>query len=246
MAIWDAYLSEAERRLIADAGYTQRMGWGDRPALIVIDVNYNFTGDRPLPAEQSLREWPNSCGLAAWEALPQINRLLDAAHRRGVPVFFATDDFREDGWNVGSWRWKTRRIDEDTSNTSRRTVSGSEIHADLERHPSDIIIRKLKPSAFNGTALRQLLTLLKVDTVIVTGTTTSGCVRATAVDAFSDNLRVIVPEEACFDRLPTSHAMSLFDLNAKYADVIPVAETVSHLESLRSGLFALPGDQRKT
>lgn len=246
MAIWDAYLSEAERRLIADAGYMQRMGWGDRPALIVIDVNYNFTGDRPLPAEESLKVWPNSCGLAAWEAIPHINRLLAVAHARGLPVFFVTDDFRDDGWNIGSWRWKTRRIDEDKSENHARSVAGSEIHADLARRTSDIIIRKLKPSAFNGTALHQLLTLLKVDSVILTGTTTSGCVRASAIDAFSDNLRVIVPEEACFDRLPTSHAISLFDLNAKYADVLSVAETVAHLERLPAGLFDLPGAQRKT
>lgn len=246
MAIWDAYLSEAERRLIADAGYTQRMGWGDRPALIVIDVNYNFTGDRPLPVEESLKVWPNSCGLAAWEAIPHINSLLVAAHDRGLPVFFVTDDFRDDGWNIGSWRWKTRRIDEDKSESHGRSVAGSEIHSALERRASDIIIRKLKPSAFNGTALHQLLTLLKVDTVILTGTTTSGCVRASAIDAFSDNLRVIVPEEACFDRLPTSHAISLFDLNAKYADVMSVAETVTHLETIPAGLFDLPGAQRRT
>lgn len=242
MAIWDPYLSEAERKLIGDAGYTQRMGWGSRPALIVIDVNYNFTGDKPLPVEESIVTWPNSCGLAGWEALPQINLLLGACHARNIPVFFATDDFRSDGWNIGSWLWKTSRIGEERSSSARpRAVDGSAIHDSLERCPSDVVIRKLKPSAFNGTALRQLLTLLGVDTVVVCGTTTSGCVRATAVDAFSDNLRVIVPEEACFDRLPTSHAISLFDLNAKYADVLGVAEVAGHIRQLPNDLFRLPG-----
>ena len=80
-----------------------------------------------------------------------------------------------------------------------------------------------------------------MDTLVVCGTTTSGCVRSTAVDAFSDNLRVIVPEEACFDRLPTSHAISLFDLNAKYADELGVAEVVEHIEQLPDDLFRLPG-----
>jgi nicotinamidase-related amidase len=241
MAIWDPYLSEAERRLIADAGYAQRMGWGARPALIVIDVNYNFTGDKPLPVTESIVAWPNSCGVVGWDALPQINRLLSACHARNVPVFFATDDFRSDGWNIGSWMWKTNRITEDAPSARSRVVDGSAIHDSLKRRPSDVIIRKLKPSAFNGTALRQLLNLLGVDTLVVCGTTTSGCVRSTAVDAFSDNLRVIVPEEACFDRLPTSHAISLFDLNAKYADVLGVEEVVEHIEQLPDDLFRLPG-----
>jgi nicotinamidase-related amidase len=141
---------------------------------------------------------------------------------------------------MGSWLWKTSRISEDLNSAKNRTLDGSAIHSDLERIGSDVIIQKLKPSAFNGTPLRQLLTLLQVDTLIVTGTTTSGCVRATVLDAFSDNMRVLVPEEACFDRIEASHAINLFDMNAKYADVIKTDEAVSYLEKIPKGTFRLP------
>ena len=238
--IWDKYLPPSDREIIELAGYSQRMGFGDRPALIVVDVNYNFTGDKPEPIKQSISRWPNSCGEVAWRALPHINRLLRACHRRGLPSFFTTDGFRSDGWNAGSWLWKTGRISEERGSAQRSNLDGSDIHRDLEREPSDILIRKLKPSAFNGTSLRQLLSLLKVDTLVVCGTTTSGCVRATAIDAFSDNIRVIVPEEACFDRIEASHAVSLFDMNAKYADVVSTDEVVAHLEQVPEGLFKLP------
>ncbi len=238
--IWDKYLPQRDRDILAAAGYSQPMGFGERPALIVIDVNYNFTGDRREPVEDSIKRWPNSCGEAAWDALPYLNCLLQQCHRRGVPVFFATDGFRSDGWNMGSWLWKTSRVSEDLGTAKNRNFDGSAIHAALERIPSDVIIQKLKPSAFNGTPLRQLLTLLKVDTLIVAGTTTSGCVRATVLDAFSDNMRVIIPEEACFDRIEASHAINLFDMNAKYADVLPTDHVVGHLENIPKQLFRLP------
>lgn len=238
--IWDKYLPQNDREIMELAGYSRPIGFGARPALMIVDVNYNFTGDKPEPIKQSIARWPNSCGEAAWRALPQINRLLQAGHRRGIPVFFTTDDFRPDGWNRGSWLWKTGRIGEERATPRRSNLDGSEIHRDLDRQPSDILIRKLKPSAFNGTSLRQLLSLLKVDTLVVGGTTTSGCVRATVIDAFSDNVRVIVPEEACFDRIEASHAVSLFDMNAKYADVVPIDEALTSLEQVPEGLFELP------
>ena len=90
--------------------------------------------------------------------------------------------------------------------------------------PRDIVIKKQKPSGFFGTNLASYLTLLGCDSVIVVGTTTSGCVRATVVDAFSLNYRVILAEEGCFDRSEASHAVSLCDMHAKYADVVPTAE----------------------
>ena len=238
--IWDASLPQRDRDILSGAGYSQKMGFGTRPALVVVDVNYHFTGDRPEPVEESIKRWPNSCGEAAWQALPHLNRIVQTCHRRDIPVFFVTDDFRADGWNMGSWRWKTSRVGERPAATKKADVDGSEINAALERRPSDILIRKLKPSAFNGTPLRQLLTLLKVDTLVIGGTTTSGCVRATVIDAFSDNFRVIVPEEGCFDRIEVSHAISLFDMNAKYADVLPTGEVVAELGKVPPGLFDLP------
>jgi maleamate amidohydrolase len=96
------------------------------------------------------------------------------------------------------------------------------------------------PSAFHGTRLQSYLTYLKCDSVIVGGTTTSGCVRASVIDAFSQNFRVIVAEECCFDRAQASHAINLCDMNAKYADVIGTAEVVDYIERLPDKLFELP------
>ena len=106
--------------------------------------------------------------------------------------------------------------------------------------PKDIVIKKQKPSGFFGTNLASYLTLLGCDSVIIVGTTTSGCVRATVVDAFSLNYRVILAEEGCFDRSEASHAVSLCDMHAKYADVVSTAEILSYFDQLPGDLFDLP------
>jgi maleamate amidohydrolase len=119
-------------------------------------------------------------------------------------------------------------------------VHGNEIVATIAPGPKDIVVKKQKPSGFFGTNLASYLTLLGCDSVIIVGTTTSGCVRATVVDAFSLNYRVILAEEGCFDRSQASHAVSLCDMHAKYADVVPTAEVLSYFEQLPTGLFDLP------
>jgi len=101
-------------------------------------------------------------------------------------------------------------------------------------------VLKQMPSAFHGTRLQSYLTFLRCDSVIVTGTTTSGCVRASVIDAFSQNFGVIVPEECCFDRSQASHAINLCDMNAKYADVISTAEVIKYIDALPERLFELP------
>ena len=102
------------------------------------------------------------------------------------------------------------------------------------------MIYKQKPSGFFGSNMASYLTLLGCDSVIVTGTTTSGCVRATVLDAFSLNYRVAIAEEGCFDRSQASHAINLCDMNAKYADVVKTGDVLTFLDGLPSGMFALP------
>ena len=125
-----------------------------------------------------------------------------------------------------------RRIRRSSFRTKR---SPADIMDEIVPGPSDIVIRKLKPSAFSGTPLKSFLTLLGADSIIVAGTTTSGCVRATVMDAFSENLRVVVAEDACFDRAQASHAINLCDMNAKYADVVSLETVMEYLETLRVG-----------
>ena len=146
---------------------------------------------------------------------------------------------RADNWDSGSWSWKNTRTEEKrlVGDTGR---DGNEIVDEIAPEPHDIIVLKQKPSGFFGTNLLSYLVLLGCDSVIVTGTTTSGCVRATVLDAFSNNFRVTVAEEACFDRSQASHAINLCDMQAKYADVLPVDEVKRYLASLPKGLFELP------
>ncbi|MGH7004373.1 MAG: isochorismatase family protein [Alphaproteobacteria bacterium] len=238
--VWDKFLTPRDKQIFGAAGYEQPQGFGKRPALLIIDVNYNFCGDRPEPILESVKRWPNSCGEDAWAALPHIQSLLGTARGKGLPVIYTTGGFRADGWDYGSWHWKNSRIKESVRQP-KRNIDGEAIMAEIAPRPEDLVIPKLKPSAFHGTPLRPFLTLLGADSLIVCGTTTSGCVRATVIDAFSDNYRVTIAEEGCFDRAQSSHAINLMDMQAKYADVRPAAEIAAHLAGLPEGLFALPG-----
>jgi nicotinamidase-related amidase len=231
---WDRFLTSSDREVISAAGYGAKGGLGERPVLLVVDMTYNFCGDRAEPILASIKRWRASCGEAAWDAVPQIEALIAVARQRGVPVIYTLRDARDDGWDRGRWRGKNRRSSEDAGRDGNRIV------AELAPQPGDIVLRKQKPSAFFATPLIAQLTQLRCDTVIVAGCTTSGCVRATVLDAFSYNLRVAVPQDAVFDRAEASHAISLFDMNAKYADVLPAAEIAAWLRAVPQGMFDLP------
>jgi maleamate amidohydrolase len=234
--IWDEFLTERDKAVFAAGGFGARAGFGKRPALLVIDVNRAFCGDRPEPILESIRRWRNSCGEEAWVALGYIKSLIDAAHAKGLPVVYTTGERRPDNWDAGGWRWKSARGDQ----AGGLGVDGNEIVAMIAPGPRDIVVKKQKPSGFFGTNLASYLTLLGCDGVIIVGTTTSGCVRATAIDAFSLNYRVTLAEEGCFDRSEASHAVSLCDMHAKYADVVSTSEILAYFDALPSGLFDLP------
>jgi maleamate amidohydrolase len=238
--IWNRFLTERDKAVFAAGGFGARAGFGKRPALVVIDVNWAFCGERPEPILESIKRWRTSCGEESWVALKYIKTLIEAARAKRVPVIYTTGERRPDNWDAGSWRWKSARGDE-ASRTVLDGVDGNEIVAMIAPGPHDIVIKKQKPSGFFGTNLASYLTLLGCDSVIIVGTTTSGCVRATVVDAFSFNYRVILAEEGCFDRSEASHAVSLFDMHAKYADVVPTAEVLSYFSKLSANLFELPG-----
>jgi maleamate amidohydrolase len=234
--IWDRYLTARDKEVFAASGYAQPAGYGARPALAIIDVSYNFAGDRPEPILQSIKRWANSCGEASWPAIDVIRRTLAAGRAKGLPVVYSTYEWHSNGFDFGGWLWKNHRLRE----SAEAVNEGNRIVAEIAPQADDIVIKKKKPSAFFGTPLLSYLIDLKVDSLITMGTTTSGCVRATVVDAFSNNLRSIVVEDACFDRSEVSHAISLFDMNAKYADVAPSGEVLRYIETLPDGLFPAP------
>ena len=237
--VWDQFLTERDKAVFAAAGYGARGGFGKRPALLVIDVSYAFTGDTPgEPILESIKRWRNSCGAESWDAIAHIKKLIDKAHDKQLPVIYTTGVRRPDMWDSGGWRAKNTRSLEAPKTASNR--HGYDIVDEIAPSAKDLVIYKQKPSGFFGTPMTGYLTQLQCDSVIVTGTTTSGCVRATVVDAFSYNYRVAMVEEGCFDRSQASHAMTLCDLGAKYADIVKSEDVLSYFDTLQTGMFDLP------
>jgi maleamate amidohydrolase len=230
MAVWDDVLPEEDRLVFEAGGWGSRVGYGSRPALLVIDVNYNFVGDRPEPILDSVQRWRFSCGERGWAGIAQLAKLIDACREAGVPILYTSMERRPDGLDQGvSSRGKTTRSAEDNDVAGSL---GNQIVAEIAPQPKDIVIIKPKPSVFHGTPLLDYLIEMGIDTVIVTGTTTSGCVRAAVVDAVQYNFRAVVPEECVWDRGQLSHKVNLFDMQMKYADVNPTEDVIRYVLSL--------------
>lgn len=215
----------AEELEIFDAvGYGRPLEFGNRPAVLVVDVTYGFTGDRLEPILEAIQRFPLSSGQSAWKAVHALETLLELARGRKIPIIYTKNAPRRNEVERGAWGSKT---------APPETSSHIDPDAIVERiapEEADFVVQKTKPSGFFSTPLASWLIHLGVDTLLVGGGTTSGCLRATVVDAFSYNLRVFVVEECCFDRSPTSHAINLFDMHQKYAEVITLAEARRHLE----------------
>jgi maleamate amidohydrolase len=218
VAIWDDVVPRAEQELYERGGWGGRAGFGRRPGLLVVDMYTAFVD----PA------YPFSSPDAP-ATVRVIQSLLRAARAVGAPVFFSRATRRTISAERG--RWKVRAGDWPIMADAK----AYEIVPELKPLASESVVVKSAPSAFAGTDLFAYLIYHAVDTLIVTGTVTSGCVRDTVLDAFSSNFRVIVPQEAVCDRGATSHKVSLFDIHMKYGDVLPVAEVLDYLRDVRDG-----------
>ena len=198
--------------------FNTRVGFGERPALILIDFCQGY--------------FDRGCDLFAGveDALGSALRVRAAARSARVPVILTNVVYQADGRDGGRFFEKAKPL--------RNFVQGSAMGAwphGLVPHADELVVSKQYPSAFFGTSLASTLTSLRVDSVLLTGLTTSGCVRATCVDAMSHGFRTAVIAEACGDRHPAPHEANLFDMNAKYADVVSEAEAVAFLEKRGSG-----------
>lgn len=206
----------AVRELYARAGFGGRVGWGSRPAVLVIDM---------------AKAWVDSSeqlGSDLAHVLDSIVGLLEVARRKGLPIYFTTMAYDSAMREVGAVvLLKTPHTGHMIRGSDRVQLADV-----LDRRPDEPLIEKPRASAFYGTNLRAMLQSDGVDTIIVTGCSTSGCVRASAESAFNENIRVIVPAEAVGDRSPTAHEANLFDIDARYGDVVSLRETLAHLESL--------------
>jgi nicotinamidase-related amidase len=227
MAIWDDLLTPLDREVLQLSGYGARQGLGERPAILAVDVTYNFTGERSEPIVDAVRRSRNACGADAWAAVDAIRRVLGAAREMAVPVIYTVGEPRRRSVDVGRWGGKNVRAANEGA--TGQWDQGNRVVDEIAPQPADYVLRKAKPSAFFGTPLPSYLNELNVDTLIVMGGTTSGCVRATVIDAFSFNYRVGVVLEGTFDRFSGSHKINLFDMWAKYADIITVDEATAYL-----------------
>jgi nicotinamidase-related amidase len=204
------------RKEFHDKGFGRRVGFGQRPALLAVDFITGFTDLRsPLAGDLDTQ-------------LAATVTLLEPARAAGIPVIFSTVAYDAELQEAGIW---VRKIP-----ANSWLVEGSEwvkVDARLNQRPNETTLVKKYASCFFGTDLAARLVSRRVDTLIITGCTTSGCVRATAVDACSYGFHTIVVEEAVGDRAALPHEASLFDIDAKYGDVVGLGETVSYLQGLR-------------
>lgn len=193
---------------------------GPRPGLLAVDLyNLVFEGG-PRPVADVVQAHPSSCGLHAWNAIGPLQELFALARSRGLPVFYTTTETRKE-------------VDPaEVRATHRQERAGDDayrIREEFRPEPGDVVIYKERASAFFGTPLVAHLRRRGVESLIVCGESTSGCVRASVVDAYSYGFHTVVVEEGCFDRSPLSHAINLFDMHHKYADVMGLAELKRHL-----------------
>ena len=192
----------------------QPTGMGDKPALLVVDAINAFT-DPACPL-----------GSAVDAEIAVIQQLLKRFRELGLPVFFTTQAYDDETTN-SVWREKLPACKYLQAGTDLVDVDPR-----LERRDNETVVLKYVPSGFFETGLKDQLLAEGVDTVFVVGFTTSGCVRASAVDSVSSNFRTIVVPEGCGDRDPDAHKSNLYDLDAKYADLISVDDSLALLGEL--------------
>lgn len=218
---WDDLISDEEKRAYRAAGFGRPTGLGRRPALLIIDVQYRTVGTRRMPFWEAIEEFPTSCGDVAWDAVDNIARLLALFRRNGWPVLYPYVAPKQ-GFDAG-------RLSDKVPAIMGVAAKGYEFVEAIAPRENDVLVPKKHPSAFFGTPLASYLINVAADTLVVTGCSTSGCVRGTVVDGFAYNFRVLVPQDAVFDRSRVSHAVNLFDMAEKYADVMPTDEALAAL-----------------
>jgi maleamate amidohydrolase len=195
---------------------------GANPALLAIDLYEVVYRGGAHPPHTLAKTYPNSCGRYAYEAIEPTKRLFAGARGAGLSIFYSTGDTRDAS--------KPRFVAATKRNRPTFDPTDYDIRPEFKPQGGDVVITKQRASVFYGTPLLAHLTQLGVQTLIVCGESTSGCVRASAVDAYSNGFHVVLVEECCFDRSELSHKVNLFDMHHKYADVMHIDEVIAHLQ----------------
>jgi len=230
--VWDRFLTEQDKGSLQHKE-PKKIGFGQNPALLLIDLYRWVFGDKPEPLLEAIKTWPGSCGMAGWNALPYIQELLAKAREVDMPIIHVTglDGVMLEHWSFRRDGGKRANMTKEQLERMRRKF---DIVDEVKPRPGETVLKKSSPSAFWGTPLVGHLNFLGIDTIIACGESTSGCVRASVVDGATNRMRMIVAEECVFDRHEACHAINLFDMNQKYADVLPLAEILAYLDAWRA------------
>ncbi len=224
---WRSFLPPEEAKTYHSAGFGAPQPFGKRPALLVIDCTIAFTGSSPdLSLEEAVAEFRTACGPGSWEALRHVTTLVESFRGKRLPIVFTRTDLAIRAVMGGATK---------AGGFSDREVleRGNQFPDVIRPRDGELVLEKGRASVFFGTPLASYLATRGVDSVIACGTTTSGCVRASVVDAFSHGFVTFVAEEACFDRSPTAALANLWDMNAKYASVVPVGHVLKQVADLQ-------------
>ena len=206
--------------------YVRKTFVGPSPALLAIDLYELAYQGGPKPIAELHRTYPSSCGENAFAAIEPTKKLFAAARAAGIPIFYTTQDTRIDSVPSRVPATLRQRVQSDPALYN--------IRAEFKPQTGDVVITKQRASGFYGTPLMAHLTQLGIQTLIVCGESTSGCVRASTVDAYSNGFHVSLVEECTYDRSEHIHKVNLFDLHHKYLDVMHLEEIVAHLDRLAS------------
>ena len=225
---WDRFISDLDREVYSKCGFGAPVGLGQRPALLIIDAQYRTTGESPVPILEAMKQCATAIGEEAWKAVGQVEKLLTRFREAGWPVMYAQGE-RTGTQEGGRYTDKIPALGEEYNLPGSR---GAQIVEPLAPNPADVIIGKRFPSIIFGTHLLTQLVNAGVDTLVVVGCTTSGCVRSTVVDGMSYGFRCVVPLDCVWDRSEVSHAINLFDMAQKYADVMSLDELLPLLDGI--------------
>ncbi len=215
---WKGYVGDEELEALRKAGMGKNMGVGEKPAVLVVDMTYLYVD----PA------FPLAAGKGMWHVADAIGRLLTVVRKKRIPVFYVRRNKRTLPVEKGLHARKLASF----SSPLLYDPKADEWPDSIAPTASDIIIEKPKYSPFFETPLRSMLTYCGVDTLIVTGVSTSACVRCAVTDAFQCNIRPIVPEECVGDRSISAHKASLFDIQMKFGDVMRLEEVLDWINSI--------------
>ncbi len=220
---WNDVVSAEDLKLYAH--YRRETRVGPDAAFLAIDLYSAVYRGGSLSPYDLNDKYQNTCGKFAHAAIEPTKKLFSAVRAAGLPVFYCTQDIRPHARPAGTWSTRRKMPNQDDD--------GFTIYHEFTPQPEDVVIKKQRASVFSGTPLLSHLNVLGIKSLIVCGESTSGCVRASVVDAYSAGFLVSLVEECTYDRSEMVHKMNMFDMAHKYADVMHVEEVLAHLGKLK-------------